>query len=690
MSAPEGVQLEQHKSFQDVHHLTGQHPSSKSRDATILQFKLRCTMNQRRNGKIASMVTSSMPPPYYPCTSPLYDLEKIMIKDLQPGTHHRGTYLLLRSVTSPDEMKAITAIVEDEGGSVVLLQLHNWCRERQAQDILPESAVLIVKEPYLELISEMEYGIRVDHVSDVVFLGGCDERIPAGWQRPSLSIEDWKRKGDDFLDDSDYHMASECYTKALDCWPTDYQTESLRFSRATSFINANRFADALSDLDCLQISESVQFHKALALYGLTRYRECCEILGPLSDNTAAKDLYSRASNRIDEQEHGRYHFKGIYAQAAKVPYSVDCAPYIGPVAVRQSGSRGRGLFTTKAVAAGGLLLCEKAFAHVLGDSESDSMTMSARSDLRGIIAQKLYQNPAAAPAFTDLYHGSYKPLNTCHVDGKPVVDTYLVERIITLNGFGCPSSSREFHLSGSSQTDQFPSCGIWPNASYINHSCDSNAERSFIGDMIIIRASRDIQPNTEITFWYTTPNVDEYDAHREKLHHWGFRCECVICEDYENTAPSVLQRRMELRKEARQHVQYQGRNMDPAMLEGMLASLADTYTRPACEVPRLAMWDIQRVLAKRHLYFKKPNEAIRAALAVLTSLGYIVQEMPLVITRWGLMMDHLVETWLILAEAYQSVDPAPKAQAEEYAKVTYKICVGEDETFGDTYVVSDE
>jgi hypothetical protein len=48
---------------------------------------------------------------------------------------------------------------------------------------------------------------------------------------------------------------------------------------------------------------------------------------------------------------------------------------------------------------------------------------------------------------------------------------------------------------------KFHSCGVSPLASYINHSCYSNVRRSFIGDMMIVRAIQDLFANTELDFW---------------------------------------------------------------------------------------------------------------------------------------------------------------------------------------------
>jgi hypothetical protein len=155
------------------------------------------------------------------------------------------------------------------------------------------------------------------------------------------------------------------------------------------------------------------------------------------DSVEAKAELTRAINRLVEQKNGRYKFKQLYAEAAKLrPPHLDHSTYVGPVTVKESGLRGRGLFTTEAVKAGDLLLCEKAFAHafiddaaanpdlaILINPEAGSMTMGAQAELIRLIVQKLYRNPSLAPVITDLHHGAYVPVGVSEVDGTPVVDT---------------------------------------------------------------------------------------------------------------------------------------------------------------------------------------------------------------------------------------------------------------------------
>lgn len=49
------------------------------------------------------------------------------------------------------------------------------------------------------------------------------------------------------------------------------------------------------------------------------------------------------------------------------------------------------------------------------------------------------------------------------------------------------------------------------------------------------------------------------------------------------------------------------------------------------------------------------------------------------------MQDHIIETWIHLWTAYAKFAPELCGKAEEYARIAYKICIGEDETFDERY-----
>lgn len=148
------------------------------------------------------IMTTFVPPAYLPCTKSLNELEKIKVKELQLETHHRGRFLLAKCLTPPRKRTAILAIIEDEDGECVLLQLYGREHEndRPAKEILDEGMVLVVKEPYFKVCSEGGYGVRVDHVSDILWLSETDGRVPAKFGPSILEMSKtalkWKEEGD--------------------------------------------------------------------------------------------------------------------------------------------------------------------------------------------------------------------------------------------------------------------------------------------------------------------------------------------------------------------------------------------------------------------------------------------------------------------------------------------------------------
>ena len=90
---------------------------------------------------------------------------------------------------------------------------------------------------------------------------------------------------------------------------------------------------------------------------------------------------------------------------------------------------------------------------------------------------------------------------------------FLVHRIVSINAFQSPRASilKSFGGVGVPKVEREEpdcSCGLYIKASYINHSCYSNARRRFIGDALIEHPTRNISAGQEISFWYTRPKAD--------------------------------------------------------------------------------------------------------------------------------------------------------------------------------------
>ena len=175
--------------------------------------------------------------------------------------------------------------------------------------------------------------------------------------------------------------------------------------------------------------EKALFRAARASYSLGCFARCRSYLAKLEvlypGNKAAIRDIERCDLRIREQA-GEFDFASMLDEAVTKQPSprLDRATYIGPVEVRKCAieSHGRGLFTTKAVKAGELLLCEKAFAAAF--SPNDTMAAAEvnfpkdllkaewptwkkklRAELAVTTFFKLSRNASVVSAFADLYPG---------------------------------------------------------------------------------------------------------------------------------------------------------------------------------------------------------------------------------------------------------------------------------------------
>ena len=199
----DGLISRQKKTLEEAKKRQGQRPRDrKSKEHTYTRFMMHLMSQGINVTNSTSMILSSfIPPSYLPCSTPMTELKPITVNYLQLETHHRGTYLLLRSITPPNRMTAIMAVMEDENGDVILLQLYQQEdeRNRAAADIVKVGTILLVKEPYFKVMGDGEYGLRVDHLSDVIHLMSGDARIPKAWQprriKSELSAESLKTRG---------------------------------------------------------------------------------------------------------------------------------------------------------------------------------------------------------------------------------------------------------------------------------------------------------------------------------------------------------------------------------------------------------------------------------------------------------------------------------------------------------------
>lgn len=349
-----------------------------------------------------------------------------------------------------------------------------------------------------------------------------------------------------------------------------------------------------------------------------------------------------------EQTTGEYDFAGISKTVSNKHNRLDNASFLANVKVGESDKKGgRGLFTTSPLKAGDLILCEKAFlVSFHSDAEAETYTimnlntnvgvMGTQATLMFNLTQKTLHNPTAAARFFDLFDGGYIPkCKVPQVDGVTVVDTFQLAAIREHNAFGCPNvRSTDNHDPSEMDHDPRSATGIWITASYINHACDGNAIRSFIGDLMIVRATKDIPEGVEITMPYRMAEADNKETRKALEKTWGFKCACELCVVEMKTGGSHASKRRQLLTEAEALLENNPQNARAqppskelmAKAQRLYDQLAATYDKTLFKaMPRLGLIDLGLWLINAQTKNANPKDVVDRAIETLRNCGYVIE-----------------------------------------------------------------
>lgn len=375
------------------------------------------------------------------------------------------------------------------------------------------------------------------------------------------------------------------------------------------------------------------FHRGRANYQLGRYADSLKafertlMLAP-SDLKRHENL-EKTKKRLLEQQEGTYNFAEMIDEVTRNGFFADRASFLSKTEVRQTQDRGRGLFATKDVRMGDLILCEKAFMAAHPSDRTPKSTLPVWLDS----IQKIINNPSQSKGLLGLYAGQPRtsPVPAPIIDGIPVVDTFEVSSILDLNGFSY-TVGRESHAYGTSamMTKESPrSTGLWTHVANANHACLANAVRSFIGDMIILRAARDIKSDEEITISYQKPAPLLGDRQKALFSSWHFQCTCLLC-----TSEASLGINMhDLAEHVETSMAFMGdRTLDAilstdseliAMAEIVAEDLEEVYADSLMRrLPCLGMVDVWQWLCQTYCQNRNKDQLKRCATKILESHGY--------------------------------------------------------------------
>lgn len=579
---------------------------------------------------------------YPPSTAPLRDLQPMKLADLKMDTHHRGRRLTVKRVSLVVTHAARSwTVVQDEATKDTerlemclhkfrhgeeVLEAATMHKEKFGEEEEEPGSMFIIKEPYFTLNEQGIPTILVDHPSDMIVTDetqyhGQDGSDAAAAEKLATTC---KSEGNTALKKQNLAQAHRSYTEGLKIARLPIVTKNspglardICRNRALVNMLLNQHDEAKTDAKASLIGGKDQADKELdakaysragtAAYNLGEYEEAKSLfeeqlkLAP-GDKIATANL-KRIALRLSEQETGEYNMKKIRAGLSRDRPGADAATFVGSVEVKNSPGRGRGLFASADIPKGALIMAEKAFcvAWAHEDLALSAMTYDIRDDrirvspagLTRAVVQRLLMNPSQMDRMYAL-HGDYQG------DGKdiratedgPVVDVCRVHDIVSRNGFGL----------GSPYGAQGTSTGIWTYTAFVNHSCVSNAEKEFVGDLIVIRASRHIPAGQEILHSYI--ESADYDERQGVLMStWGFTCGCELCKAEKADSVAVRRKRRELAGEADAFVAKEpcgnAKRLTVAKAQRLAKAIEETYDEKRFKgLPRVGANRIREWLAQ--------------------------------------------------------------------------------------------
>ncbi|KAF7194645.1 Histone-lysine N-methyltransferase SMYD3 [Pseudocercospora fuligena] len=680
-------------------------------------------------------------------TDPI-SLEHIGVAQLEKGRRSIGKVIYLRILSQRDTELGTVFAAEDHTGA----EIHVWSLIFRPLGVerIPRDTIIAIREPYFGRDPLESRSICLHHPTDCLYISRRDPIMKQHFETRSLP------ENTDFIKFADLAMIKGNFLEALNIYDCHLESiyrrglyrvkdkNALLIKRAFCYDRAGGHYAALTD--CVAILATDPTHKQALKLGYAKAlardlpSQALELAERLvqsqPDISEYQDMVSKAQAKVQES-------LGVFDLSLHIhrlgPWgtSADMSTFSGSLEIKLSSLGGRGVFATKNLNAGELLLCEKPMA--LGTSNNNSAfarglqnilageTSSQRHlSLLQNICVKALVDPCLDPSedlrkkLFSLYAGDDFPHSALPSNPPPPIDTYRALSIIKHNCHTIlPGIMSLHHDTGDlanqySRDESLPStkdfyAGLWYTGAMFNHSCLPNCTWSWIGDMFIVRANRAITAGEELTLAYI-PSSNDYKKRRNTLKsQYGFECSCQLCEADANITPEDKTARTKiselLNKKFPNVVKLNGKVSSTALtnLEKHAKNVIQSYSSPTyTNLPHLLLADTYYQLAHTYLgpvttwSTNSSASKLKAYECFISSLEIGLNVRLLFSPNTAYCELHLTETSLPravgilaligLAELKFLEGRVKACRALKFcAKRLYGIVYGENETFGERH-----
>lgn len=250
----------------------------------------------------------------------------------------------------------------------------------ETDEIFPIGTILAIREPCYKLavIADLLI-VRVDAPTDLVFVDVQSPLRNVAWftgnhassptSQSLVTADSWKARGNDFFKKKQWFCAAVAFSEGLKLNPTAFL---LLLNRAAAYLELQWYISAARDAEAvLAMNIDSDVHKRKAVFRATKayylsgkYAEVNRLADVYPEESDVKSFYVNAPLRIRASTKGRYDWLELYRQCKGSTPRPDIAPFQGPVEVktRRNGHSPVGLFVTRNVNAGDLLVRDSSFS----------------------------------------------------------------------------------------------------------------------------------------------------------------------------------------------------------------------------------------------------------------------------------------------------------------------------------------
>ena len=495
------------------------------------------------------------------------NMKPITIKDMTLGTTYKNRYIKFEIVTELTIMTSIMFLGKDENEDLVLIAIYNFENHygtksyKRLSYIFQKGKYIIVLEPFYKMFGSGEDGIRIEDPNEIIIFDDkewVNKFLKAENKEESFKLfhDDEDKNYDDLYKEANKSLCIENYNTALvhfiklkslkpeeikfdlkiaECYfGIPYYTKTIE--KCGEILNKNEDKYNLNAL-LLKVKSLLKLKKVYEA------KETLDINSDIVDKNQKEflDIKEEIKRKIKNMN-GEFDLFEIY-QKSKESMNINIGEYVNKkLEIKLNTNKGISIYTKEKIQKGEILVVSKALAssdpnkkeneknqYIQFDNPEKEeyertgnlLVYKHKEELEEILSYKLSNYPEDYSDFLYLFDGKNKNMNLEERYKNKTTDLRKIQNVIKYNYltlyFG------ETPISN----------GLWYYPSLFNHSCISNCYHFGFGDILIIIAINDIEPNSELYLNYFT-NDKLYDERQKySKEFYNFECNCILCK-YEN------------------------------------------------------------------------------------------------------------------------------------------------------------